>query len=50
MQPDVVVVGNELLHHPRGVVKGKRYAGANALSLDGGMKSLQLAVGLRIVR
>ena len=50
MQPDVVVVGNELLHHPPGIVKGKRYAGANALSLDGGMKSFQLAVGLWIIR
>ena len=50
MQPDVVVVGNELLHHPPGIIKGKRHAGADALSLDGGMKSLQLAVGLWIIR
>ena len=46
VQPDVVVVRNKLLHHCPGIVKGKRYAGPDAFSLDSGMKTLQLAVGL----
>ena len=50
VQTNVVAMGNEFLRHCSGFVKTKRHAGANTLPLDRGMKALQLAVGLRIVR
>ena len=50
VQPDVVVVFDEPFNHSSGIVKGKWDAGTNTLALDGCVKPLQFAVGLRIIR
>lgn len=44
VQPDGVIVFDVLFYYPASIVKGKRDSRTDAFSLDGFVKSLQLAV------